>query len=198
MPEVTAPTKRIVPGVITHVRRGMDPRDVREVRGIPITSVAWVLVDISNRITEEKLGRAVHQAGVRYRTTRRTWMRSLRACPNAPGSRKLRRIIHGDALVILSALEREFPKLLRAEHLDLPNEMNRPAGGRYVDCRWVEKRLTVELDSYRFHNSRHSWERDRRREREAYARGDDFRRYTYGDVFEHPRMMLRELHALLD
>jgi hypothetical protein len=40
-------------------------------------------------------------------------------------------------------------------------------------------------------------EQDRRREREAYARGDHFRRYTYGDVFEDARPMLRELRALL-
>ncbi len=57
--------------------------------------------------------------------------------------------------------------------------------------------MTVELDSYRYHQSRHAWERDRSREREAYARGDDFRRYTYGDVFEAPLAMLTELSALL-
>jgi hypothetical protein len=38
---------------------------------------------------------------------------------------------------------------------------------------------------------------DRRREREARARGDEFRRYTYGDVVESPRLMLAELRALL-
>jgi hypothetical protein len=38
---------------------------------------------------------------------------------------------------------------------------------------------------------------DRRREREAHARSDEFRRYTYGDVFEDPRLMLAELRALL-
>jgi very-short-patch-repair endonuclease len=86
--------------------------------------------------------------------------------------------------------------LLRGEGLDLPIT-NRPAGGRRVDCRWPEHRLTVELDSYQYHRSRHSWEQDRRRERQAYARGDDFRRYTWGDVFEHPSPMLAELRALL-
>ena len=59
------------------------------------------------------------------------------------------------------------------------------------------QRLVVELDSYRFHHSRHAWELDRRREREARARGDEFRRYTYGDVFERPRLMLRQLRELL-
>ena len=33
---------------------------------------------------------------------------------------------------------------------------NRPAGTKRVDCRWPDHGLTVELDSYRFHNSRHS------------------------------------------
>ncbi len=81
---------------------------------------------------------------------------------------------------------------------DLPLPVtNRPAGGRYVDCRWAEQRLTVELDGYRYHSSRHAWELDRRREREAYARGDDFRRYTYGDVFENPGPMLGELRSVL-
>jgi hypothetical protein len=41
------------------------------------------------------------------------------------------------------------------------------------------------------------WEADRRREREAYARGDEFRRYTWGDVVEDRRALLRELTALL-
>ena len=43
-------------------------------------------------------------------------------------------------------------------------------------------KLTVELDSYRYHRSRHAWELDRKREREAYARGDQFRRFTWGDI----------------
>jgi hypothetical protein len=34
-------------------------------------------------------------------------------------------------------------------------------------------------------------------EREAHARGDEFRRYTYGDVFEHPQLMMSELRVLL-
>jgi hypothetical protein len=56
----------------------------------------------------------------------------------------------------------------------------------------------VELDSYRYHGSRHAWELDRRREREAHARGDDLRRYTYGDVFDDPRPMMSELRGLLE
>ena len=112
------------------------------------------------------------------------------------GATKLRRVLRGDEHVSLSALERPFLALLRRARLPLP-VTNRPAGGRYVDCRWVEKRLTVELVGYRYHSSRHAWELDRRREREAYARGDQFRRYTYDDVFEESRPMLAELRRVL-
>ena len=51
--------------------------------------------------------------------------------------------------------------------------------------------------SYRYHSSRRSWEQDYERAREAHARGDEFRRYTYRDVFEDPRRMLAELGGLL-
>jgi hypothetical protein len=104
--------------------------------------------------------------------------------------------MRGDVRVTLSKLETRFLELLRGEALPLP-VTNRVASGRHVDCRWPEQKLTVELDSYTYHHTRHAWEQDRRREREAYARGDQLRRYTWGDVFEDPRMMLVELRELL-
>jgi hypothetical protein len=104
--------------------------------------------------------------------------------------------MRGEVRVTLSKLERRFLQLLREAGLPLP-QTNIVASGRRVDCRWPEYDLTVEIDSYTFHNSRHSWEQDRRREREARAREDDFRRYTYGDVFENPEQMLAELRAAL-
>ena len=116
--------------------------------------------------------------------------------PKTKGATNLREVLRGDAHVTLSKLERAFLRLLEEADLPLP-QTNKRAHGRRVDCRWPDRRLTVELDSYRYHRSRHAWEQDRRREREARARGDEFRRYTYGDVFEHPRLMLAELCALL-
>jgi very-short-patch-repair endonuclease len=80
--------------------------------------------------------------------------------------------------------------------LPLP-QTNRVASGRRVDCRWPEHRLTVELDGYRYHHSRHAWEQDRRREREARQRGDEFRRYSHGDVWDQPGWMFAQLRELL-
>jgi very-short-patch-repair endonuclease len=195
-PTVTTPTQRSVRGVATRRARHPDPRD-RAVRdGIPVTTVARTLVDLAADLTPGALARACHEAGVLYRTTPADVDAVLARRPNSPGAKKLRRILHGETPVTLSRLESRFLALLTADNLPLP-VTNRPAGGRRVDCRWPEHRLTVELDSYRYHSSRHAWEQDRRREREAHARGDDIRRYTHGDVFENPRPMLRELRTLL-
>jgi hypothetical protein len=195
-PEVTAPAERRIEGVRIHRCRALNARSCAIVRGIPITCVPRTLVDIASVLSVEALARACHEAGVLHGTTPAEVAAELEQRPNIAGARRLRRVIEGDVHVTLSALERRFLQLLDADGLRLP-VTNRPAGGRRVDCRWPEHRLTVELDSYRFHNSRHSWEQDRRREREARARGDEFRRYTYADVFEDARLMLADLRSLL-
>ena len=71
----------------------------------------------------------------------------------------------GEAKVSLSRLESRFLGRIREISRPLPIT-NRPAGGHRVDCRWPDHCLTVELDGFRFHNSRHSWKQDHRRERE--------------------------------
>jgi len=195
-PEVTAPTERRVAGVRTRRCRDMDPRDGATYRGIPVTTVPRALVDMAADLSLHGLGRACHEAGVLHRTTPAQVEVVLARRPRSGGAANLRKILRGEVRVTLSKLERVFLRRLRQAGLGLP-ETNRPAGGRRVDCRWPEQRLTVELDSYRFHHSRYAWEQDRRREREARARGDEFRRYTYGDVFEEPRLMLGELRELL-
>jgi hypothetical protein len=195
-PGVTAPTERRVRGVTTHRSRGQGRADATTWRGIPVTTLSRTLVDLAALLDLDDLARACHEARVCHGTTPGQVEAVLARRPKSPGAAKLRAILRGDAHVTLSKLEKRFLVLLRDAGLPLPHT-NRRAGRHWVDCRWAELRLTVELDSYRYHHSRHAWEQDRRREREARARGDDFRRYTYGDVFEQPQLMLAELHALL-
>jgi hypothetical protein len=195
-PEVTAPTERRVKGVTTHRSRTLDRRDATIVKGIPATTIPRTLVDLAATLTADDLARACHEAEVRYHLKPRQVEAVLARRPSARGATALRAILHGEARVSLSKLERGFLALLKREGLPLPIT-NKPAGGRYVDCRWPEHQLTVELDSYRFHSSRFSWEQDREREREARRRGDEFRRFTYEDVFVDLRYMLAQLGGLL-
>ena len=194
-PEVIAARERRVRGVLT--RRGrLRPSDSATFRAIPTLTVPATLVDLAGRLAIDDLARACHEAGVRYRTTPRHVEAVLRRRPNAKGAANLRLVMSGDERVALSRLESAFLALLRAHGLPLPLT-NRVASGKRVDCRWPEHHLTVELDSFTFHNSRHSWQQGHFRERQAYARGDQFRRYTWADVLEDPAQMLAELRGLL-
>jgi len=195
-PAVVTPTERRVPGLDVRRCRRLDPIDATTRAGIPVTTVPRTLVDLAAALPLDALARACHEAGVLHGTTPAQAEAALARRPNSAGAAKLRKVLRGDEKVTLSKLESSFIARLRKAGLPLP-VTNKPAGGKRVDCRWTEQRLTVELDSYRFHNSRYSWEQGYRREREARARGDDFRRYSYADVIEHPQLMLDELHGLL-
>ena len=195
-PEIVSSNHCQVPGLRAVRCRELTPQDGTKWKGIPITTVPRTLVDLAAVLPIDALARACHEAGVLHRTTPAQVKRVLDRRPNAEGAAKLRTIMAGDEPVLLSKLERGFMKHLRQSGLPLP-VTNKPASGRRVDCRWPEQHITVELDSYWFHRSRHAWQQGHRREREAYSRGDAFRRYTWGDVFEDPNDMLRELRELL-
>ena len=190
-PEVSTRTERRVRGVTTRRRRKVRATTHR---GIPVTTVAQTVANLAAELDDDQLARVFHEANVRYGTTPAHVEAVMR--PNAPGAGKLKCVMRGDTRVTLSELERRFLKLLRAESLPLP-ETNRRAGTKRVDCRWPDHHLTVELNSYRFHNSRYSWEQDYQRQREARKRGDAFRPYTWADVFEDPAPMMEELRELL-
>jgi hypothetical protein len=188
--EVTSARRSRLEGLATRCCRSLKPHERTELRGIPVTTVQRTLIDLAGVLGEDDLARACHEAEALYRA------RPSDIRPNAPGAAKLRRVLEGDAAVTLSGLERGFLRLLRDAGLPLP-ETNRRIDGRYVDCRWPDRRLTVELDSYRFHNSRHSWRQDHQRERKARERGDDHRRYIWEDVFADSESTAAELRGLL-
>jgi hypothetical protein len=191
-PHVTTRTERDIKGIATRRSPTICDRHATRWRGIPVTTVPQILVDLAADLGFDDLARACHEAHVRG--TRPEHVEPLLG--RSRGAGRLRAILRGDAPTVLSKLERGFLARLREHGLPLPKTNVNITGG-YVDCRWPEHHLTVELDSYRFHNSRHAFEQDRRREREAYARRDQHRRYTYGDVFEDPTLMLSELRDLL-
>ena len=193
--EISTTAHRKAPGIVVRRVRTLPVREVTTYDRIRITTVPRVLVDIAGRSPLDDLAESCHHAEVRFHVKARAVLKVLGRRPNVPGAGKLREIWEGEGIT-LSKLERAFLALLEAAGLPRPLT-NKVAHGWWVDCRWPECRLTVELDSYRFHHSRHAWEKDHRRERAARARGDEFRRYTYGDVTEDGEGVLKELAALI-
>ncbi len=196
-PEVITKGQRRPTGVVVHRGAGVRPSDLTVWLGIPVTTVPRTLVDLAAVLEEDELARAVHVADARHHITPEKVRVVLGRRHNWPGARKLRRVIGDEVQVTVSRLERRFLERLREASIATP-VTNQRVDGRYVDCRWPARRLTVELDGYRYHRSRHAFELDRQREREARARGDEFRRYTWRDVEEEREQMLVDLHKLLD
>jgi hypothetical protein len=194
-PEVIAVKKRRIEGVLVSRCRRIDPRDVTWMHHIPMTTVPRTIVDLAERRDFEEIARAVHQAHVLHGVRPPHIEAVLKRRPTAPGAAVLRDVLYGG--VLLSKLERAFIALLREERLPLPT-VNRQQGAHFVDCRWPELKLTVELDSYRYHATRKAWEDDRQRRREARDRGDRFREYTWYDVVEVSGPTRAELRRLLE
>jgi hypothetical protein len=179
-------------------RRARRARSVSGTRaaGVPATSVAQTVVDLAARLPMDRLAELCHEAHIRHRLAPASVGAVLRRRPRTPGVARLRAIFHGDHPLTLSKMERGFVAWLRRNRFP-PAQTNRHEAEGYVDCRWPEHRVTVELDSYRFHATRHAWTQDLRRARIARRRGDEHRRYTWADVFEDGAEMLSELAELL-
>ena len=196
LPDVTCPTERRIHGIRTHRSRRLHSGETTTWKRIPITTVPRTLVDLPSLLSFDDLSLAVHEADVRHGTRPEHIEAVLARYPNVTGATTLRAIANGDHPTLLSKLEKHFLILVRGHGLPLP-QTNRQEGAHYVDCRWPQHHLTVELDSYRYHRTRRAWEQDRERERAARARGDEFRRYTWRDVVEEPAPTVAELCVLL-
>jgi hypothetical protein len=193
-PEVTTSTQARPPGVTRHWTRAIHPRDRTEYRGIPITTVPKTIADLAGDSTPGDLAALFHEARIKF-GLRPEYVEAVLARSRVRGAAKLRRVMRGDERVLLSELERGFIALLERAGLPLP-ETNIPRDGHWVDCYWPEHELTVELDTYRYHASRHAWEKDQRRDRKARKRGD-YRRFVWGDVFEAEEELVAELSPAL-
>jgi hypothetical protein len=130
--EVLTTTQRRIEGVRTRRTRSLDAQDCAVCRGIPVTSVARTVVDLAAELSEEALGRACHEAGVRYGLTPNAVIAVLERRANATGAQKLRRISEGDVRVTLSKLEARFLKLLRVRGLPLPITNAQPGAGAWT------------------------------------------------------------------
>jgi hypothetical protein len=195
-PEVMTPTERRVTGVKTKRVRRIDRRDVATVKGIPCTTVPRTLVDLAADMDDDPFARLCHEAGVKYGTTPRHVKAVMARRGRTTGAARIRRVMEGDTKVALSVLEHGFLDILKAEGHPLP-DTNKTVDNRRVDCHWADPPVTIELVSFKYHNSRWSWESDHDREREARQRGDEWRSFTYKDVFEDQTYMLGELRKLL-
>jgi hypothetical protein len=127
--QVSVPTtagRRRRAGIRLHRRRSLDARSMSH-KGIPVTTPAQTIADLTGNVAPAQLRRAIRQAEVL----------GLRTGVAAGEPTR-------------SELEHRFLRLCHRHRIPMP-EVNVRVGKFEVDFLWRQRRLIVETDGYRFH-----------------------------------------------
>jgi predicted transcriptional regulator of viral defense system len=198
----TTGSPRERPGIRPHRARRLHDADVTAKDGIPVTTVARTLVDLTDVLGRDRLLRAVREA---------EYLRLLEldaldaAVRRAHGRRRLRVLKealahHRPGQIVREELEHRFLELLRAAGLPQPetNVKVRTRRCEYeVDCLWREAGVAVELDGRAAHARAAAFEADRARDAALSAIGLRPLRFTWHRVTEEGAEVIGELEATL-
>jgi hypothetical protein len=176
-PHVLVPRRhRPVKGITVHQCRALDPRVTTVIEGIPTTTVARMLVDLSASHTEHQVAYVINQAAFRRCFDLEATLRARARANGHPGTGVLARAIdlyRAGSAGTKSGLEDRFLELVAG--FPVP-PVNTEHLGYELDFHWPEHRLVVEVDG------NHTRPRDRRndaaRDRTLRAAGYTVVRFT--------------------
>jgi very-short-patch-repair endonuclease len=197
--EITAPRRRKPRRGIRMHWADLPDDEVTTHQGIPITTVARTLLDLSAVVQRDEWRSALRQAE-QLRLTDRLWLGDLvERYPRKPGIPIVRAVVeearHGMAIV-RSELEERFQAFVLDTGLPRPST-NVLIEGIEVDCAWRAQRLIVELDGRATHDTTDAFEADRARDRRLEAAGWRVVRVTWRQLHDSPRELEGDLRRLL-
>ena len=177
-PEVTLPDARQHPGIHAHRSRTLTANDVTRHKGIPVTTPARTLHDLSSKLPFNALRRAARQA----QSLRLVKPQDLpRTIAPAPTRSELEDVLLD--LILRGGLE--------------PPDVNVPLyiqGRRIIpDLRWPAQRLTVEADGAQWHDNPTARAEDAERQALLEAHGERVVRVTWDQATRHPGQTLERL-----
>jgi len=181
--------------LVVHRTRVLPGRDLTDHGGFPLTTVPRTILNLAASFNLERLSSVVADA---ERMGLVDWNELAAISHRGPGWKgigKLREIVREwdpAAGATRSELERRFLGFCRAHDVPPPS-VNTRVEGLEVDCAWLEKRLIVELDGFRFHSDRRSFESDRRRDTILANAGYEVRRVTHAQLKDDPQFVLTEV-----
>jgi very-short-patch-repair endonuclease len=169
--EVVAPYERRRPGIWTHRSTTLTPHHVRIHQSIRVTSPLRTAMDLQPRLTDAQLIRLVNDLRVNRH------MHAGAFAELCSESRRVDRLLGGadggaPERPTRSALEDTFRRFTQRHDLPMPRVgAILPHNGREVDALYPAEKLIVELDSWKHHSSRASFERDRAKDADALDHG---------------------------
>ena len=190
MIEVVTTSRARPEGVRVHTVRRLDPRELTSHKGIPVTTIHRLLVDLTDAKTPHQVANVIHEAAFRGRFVEPA-VRDAMARAN--GRRRLHVLERALELHRMgsagtrSGAEDAFLQLVGAEPL-----VNTHLLGFEVDFRWPDRRLVVEVDGGQ-HAARA--EADDARDGVLEAAGWTVLRFSDREVYERSRRLTAALDA---
>jgi predicted transcriptional regulator of viral defense system len=190
-------------GIRAHTSSTLLPRDVETVDGIPCTTVARTLLDLSAVVPKRSVERAFEQAEVLRVLDAREIEDVLARAGNHRGAGVLRAILDDHALgstLTRNDLEEAFLAICDRAGLPRP-EVNvwiaiEPTGYE-ADFLWRSHRLIAETDGGTAHMTRHAFQHDRRRDQRLTLAGYRVVRFPWQQVFDEPGSVELTIRGLL-
>jgi hypothetical protein len=176
----------------------LEPRDLTVCDGIPVTSVARTLLDLSAVVQTPELLNAIDRAERLGLFDLTGVVDVLARARGRRGARGLRRAIAAyEPSTQKSELERRFKTLLKtAPDIAVPAFNAAVEGERAtheVDALWAEHGLAVQLDGFEFHRTRRDRERDADSDADLELAGLRVMRFTWDDVVVNGERTLRRI-----
>lgn len=203
--DVTAPGRRgRIPARIDAHRDGsLTASDRTVVRGIPCTTMARTLLDLSAVVSVRELRRAVAEAEVQRALNMNAVRELLQRSRGRRGVARLRLLVETldpETKRTRSELERMFLALCRRAGLPLPevNPLIDLGDVRFrPDFLWRDPHLIMETDGRRFHDTFSAFDSDRRREQRLLLAGWRVSHCTWAQVEQEPRALAEIIRGLL-
>jgi very-short-patch-repair endonuclease/predicted transcriptional regulator of viral defense system len=189
--------------VVTHRAPTLSSRDIANVDGVRVTSVARTLLDLSATESRQDVRAAVEEALRRKWTTVERLAEFVEAHRGHRGVALLRELTEaflGGEGPAESELESRVLDLLEEEGLPRPQKQRslRLQGRlRRVDFSFPGTRVLLEADGYAWHSTPEAFEKDRARVSALTARGYRVLHWTWRGLTERPDELVEELRRAL-
>jgi very-short-patch-repair endonuclease len=185
-------------GVRTHRSKRIDPRDVTVLKGVPIATPAFALLETAAELSFPEFERAFDDALTRRAmslTSAQQMLARHQGCRGAPMFALLARPEHG--LEITRSRAEQLMKGLAHRGGLTGWRLNWRRGRIIPDMLFDVEKVIVEVDGFRTHGARRAFEDDRARDAKLAAHGWIVLRFTWRQLTGQPELVLVRLAQTL-
>jgi predicted transcriptional regulator of viral defense system len=205
--DVTVPgrTARRHDGINVHRSATLTAADVMRIDGIPCTTLARTILDLSGTVSQREVERAMEQAEMLQQLDARALEDQIERNINAHAAGRLRRVLAAyqpDQAPTESTFEEDFLGLCRTIGVPLPQRQFHvdPGDGEpmvRLDFAWPEHRYGIETNGRRYHGTARRFETDHRKQQRLMLAGWRVSWVTWRQLRDEPERIAAMVTAML-